>query len=198
MTDVVFHRDDARLGRFELRPVVPAEDAPRLHTWVTDPKSLFWLMQDADVADVEREYAQIATSGHHEAYLGLHDGKPGFLVEKYDPAHGELASRYQVKAGDVGMHFLTAPTEAPVHGFTRAVLETVMEFLFADPATRRVVVEPDVRNAAVHRLNATVGFRIEHEVALAAKKPYLNTSTRAQYRAAVSGVASSTTQEHYL
>ncbi len=57
MTDVVFHRDHARLGRFELRPVVPAEDALGLHTWVTDPKSLFWLMQDADVADVEREYA---------------------------------------------------------------------------------------------------------------------------------------------
>jgi RimJ/RimL family protein N-acetyltransferase len=182
VTDVVFHRDDARLGRFELRPVAPAEDALLLHAWVTDPKSLFWLMQDADVASVEREYGQIAASGHHEAYLGLHEGKPEFLVEKYDPARSELASRYQVKAGDVGMHFLTAPTDAPVHGFTRAVLVTVMEFLFADPATRRVVVEPDVRNAAVHRLNAAVGFRIEHKVALTAKTAYLSTCAREHYR----------------
>jgi RimJ/RimL family protein N-acetyltransferase len=182
VSDVVFHRDDARLGRFELRLVAPAEDAPLLHTWVTDPKSLFWLMQDADVAEVEREYAQIAASSPHEAYVGLHEGKPGFLVEKYDPARSELASCYQVEAGDVGMHFLTAPTDAPVHGFTRAVLVTVMEFLFADPATQRVVVEPDVRNTAVHRLNAAVGFRIEHEVALTAKTAYLSTCTREHYR----------------
>jgi RimJ/RimL family protein N-acetyltransferase len=180
--DEVFHRDDARLGRFELRPVAPAEDAPLLHAWVTHPKSLFWLMQDADVAEVEREYAQITASGHHEAYLGLYEGTPEFLVEKYDPARSELASRYQVKAGDVGMHFLTAPTGAPVHGLTRAVLVTAMEFLFADPDTRRVVVEPDVRNTAVHRLNAAVGFRIEHEVALAAKTAYLSTCSREHYR----------------
>ena len=182
MTDVVFHRDDARLGRFELRPVAPAEDAALLHMWVTHPKSLFWLMQAAEVAEVEREYAQITASGHHEAYLGLHEGKPEFLVEKYDPARSELASRYQVEAGDVGMHFLTAPTDVQVHGFTRAVLVTAMEFLFADPDTRRVVVEPDVRNIAVHRLNAAVGFRIEREVALAAKTAYLSTCTREDYR----------------
>ena len=182
MTDVVFLRDDARLGRFELRLVVPAEDALLLHAWVTDPKARFWLMQDADVATVEYEYAQITDSGHHEAYLGFHEAKPTFLVEKYDPARSELASHYQVDVGDVGMHFLTAPTDAPVHGFTRVVLVTVMEFLFADPATRRVVVEPDVRNTAVHRLNAAVGFRIEHEVTLAAKTAYLSTCTREHYR----------------
>jgi RimJ/RimL family protein N-acetyltransferase len=182
VTGEVFHRDDARLGRFELRPVAPAEDAVLLHAWVTHPKSLFWLMQDADVADIEREYAQIAASGHHEAYLGLHEGRPGFLVEKYDPARSELAGRYQAEAGDVGMHFLTAPTDMPVHGFTRAVLVTVMDFLFADPAARRIVVEPDVRNTAVHRLNAGVGFRIEHEVALTAKTACLSTCTREHYR----------------
>ncbi|HET9173428.1 MAG TPA: GNAT family N-acetyltransferase [Actinospica sp.] len=182
MTDIVYGRDDSRLGRFELRPVDPPKDAGLLHAWVTDPKSVFWLMQDADVADVEREYALIAASDHHEAYVGLHDGVPAFLVEKYDPARSDLAAHYEVRNGDVGMHFLTAPTEAPLHGFTRAVLATVMEFLFADPATWRVVVEPDVRNAAVRRLNASVGFRIEHEITLAEKTAYLSTCTREQNR----------------
>ena len=59
------------------------------------------------------------------------------------------------------MHFLCAPTDAPVHGFTRAVITTVMA-LAASPTrpTRRVVVEPDVRNTAVHALNAAVGFGV--------------------------------------
>jgi len=177
---------------FELRPVAPATDTPLLHEWLTHPKSVFWLMQDAQPSDVEHEYARIAASDHHAAYLGLYRGVPAFLVERYDPAHSELAGRYQAEAGDVGMHFLTAPTDAPVPGFTLAVLVTVMETLFADPATRRVVVEPDVRNTAVHRLNAAVGFVIEHEVALHGKTAYLSTCTRAQFRSAI---APSTTLE---
>lgn len=182
MNDVIFRRDDPRLGRFELRPVAPAQDAPLLHAWVTHPKSVFWLMQGADLQAVEDEYARIEASGHHEAYLGLHDGKPAFLVEKYDPAQSEIAGLYDERPGDVGMHFLTAPTEQPVHGFTLAVLVTVMELLFADPAIERVVVEPDIRNAAVHRLNAAVGFRVEHEISLADKTAHLSTCTRADYR----------------
>ena len=180
---IVFTREDPRLGRFQLRHVDPAGDASLLHQWLTDPKSVFWLMQDAQVADVEREYARIAASGHHEAYLGLHRGWPSFLVERYDPAHSELAGLYRAQAGDVGMHFLTAPTDRPTHGFTLAALVTIMEWLFADPATQRIVVEPDVRNAAVHRLNAAVGFRIERDLILHQKTAYLSTCTRAEYRA---------------
>ena len=189
-SEILFRRDDARLGRFELRRVVPAADAPLLHEWLTHPKSVFWLMQDAKLSDVEHEYARIAASEHHEAYLGLHGGRPAFLVERYDPAFSELAARYADEPGDVGMHFLTAPTDAPEHGFTLAVLVTIMEMLFADPATRRIVVEPDVRNTAVHRLNAAVGFEIEHDLRLHDKTAYLSTCTRAQYRA----TASSTTR----
>ena len=191
MTEILFRRDDARLGHFELRRVVPAADTPLLHTWLTHPKSVFWLMQDAQPSDVEHAYNRIAASEHYDAYLGLHRGERAFLVERYDPAHSELAGRYAAEPGDVGMHFLTAPTDAPEHGFTLAVLVTIMELLFADPATRRVVVEPDVRNTAVHRLNAAVGFEVEHELALHAKTAYLSTCTRAQYRALVP----STTQE---
>jgi RimJ/RimL family protein N-acetyltransferase len=160
----IFRRDDARLGCFELRRVPAVEDAPLLHEWLTHPKSVFWMMQDSQIPDVEAEYARIAASEHHEAYLGLHRGTPAFLVERYDPAHSGLAGRNGAEPGDVGMHFLTAPTNEPTnepeHGFTLAVLVTVMEMLFADRATRRVVVEPDVRNTAVHRLNAAVGFEI--------------------------------------
>ncbi|MGK5643545.1 GNAT family N-acetyltransferase, partial [Streptomyces sp. URMC 126] len=81
-------------------------------------------------------------------FLGLHDGRPAFLMERYCPAHVELVGVHEARPGDVGMHFLVAPTDTPLHGFTRAVIGTVMEMLFSDPATRRVVVEPDIRNTA--------------------------------------------------
>ncbi|MER6357324.1 GNAT family N-acetyltransferase [Streptomyces sp. NPDC001634] len=172
-------------GTFTLRPVDPVEDAEFLHGWVTHPKAAFWMMQEARPEDVERAYMEIAADEHHHALLGLYDGVPAFLMEKYDPAHRELVGLYEPEPGDVGMHFLVAPTDTPVHGFTRAVITAVMRHLFEDPATARVVVEPDVRNTAVHALNAAVGFVPEREIQKPEKTALLSFCTREQFQKAV-------------
>lgn len=109
-------------------------------------------------------------------------------MEYYDPAHRELVGLYEPRPGDVGMHFLVAPTDRPVHGFTRAVITTVMARLFDDPATSRVVVEPDVSNTAVHALNEAVGFVPEREIQKPEKRALLSFCTREQFVAAT-GVA---------
>ncbi|MGW5605495.1 GNAT family N-acetyltransferase [Streptomyces sp. NPDC003753] len=173
------------IGTFTLRPVDPRRDAELLHAWVTHPKAAFWMMQDATVGDVEHAYREIAADEHHHALLGLHDGAPAFLMERYDPAHRELVGLYEPEPGDVGMHFLVAPTDTPVHGFTRAVITAVMRHLFEDSATRRVVVEPDVRNTAVHALNVAVGFVPEREIEKPEKKALLSFCTRERFEKAV-------------
>lgn len=169
---------------FTLRPLDPLEDAELLLGWVTHPKAAFWMMQDAKLEDVERAYMEIAADEHQHAFLGLHDGVPVFLMERYDPAERELVGLYEPRPGDVGMHFLVAPADTPVHGFTRAVITAVMAHLFQDPATARVVVEPDVRNKAVHALNEAVGFVPEREVQKPEKKALLSFCTREQFAAA--------------
>ncbi|ALO93985.1 Putative acyltransferase [Streptomyces hygroscopicus subsp. limoneus] len=170
---------------FTFRPVDPLTDAELLHSWVTHPKAAFWMMQDARLEDVERAYMEIAADEHHHALLGLRDGTPAFLMEAYDPAHRELAGLYEARPGDVGMHFLTPATDTPEHGFTRAVITAVMARLFEDPAVRRVVVEPDVRNTAVHALNAAVGFVPEREIDKPEKRALLSFCTREQFEKAV-------------
>lgn len=181
---VEFTRFDPSLGEFTLRPVDPYADATLLHHWVTHPKAVFWLMQDADVARVAEEYRRIAAHPHHDAYLGHWRGRPAFLAERYDPARVELVGRYDARPGDVGMHFLCAPADAPVHGFTRAVITTVLAWLFADPSTERVVVEPDVRNTAVHALNAAVGFQVVGTITKPEKDALLSICTRAGFHRA--------------
>ncbi|MEU3858435.1 GNAT family N-acetyltransferase [Streptomyces sp. NPDC028722] len=170
---------------FTFRPVDPPKDAELLHSWVTHPKAVFWMMQDASEADVERAYAEIAADAHHHALLGLRDGVPAFLMEWYDPAHRELAGLYEPRPGDVGMHFLVPATGTPVHGFTRSVITAVLARLFEDPAVARVVVEPDVRNTAVHALNAAVGFVPEREIRKPEKKALLSFCTRERFERAV-------------
>ncbi|WP_017615992.1 GNAT family N-acetyltransferase [Nocardiopsis salina] len=179
----VFTREDPHLGRFTVRPVDPDTDVPMLHRWLTDPKSSFWLMTGASEEDVDRMFRATADSEHEHAYIGEWEGEPRFLAELYDPARSELKDAYTVRRGDVGMHFLVAPTDTPVSGFTRSVITTVMELAFADPATDRVVVEPDVRNGPVHELNAAMGFRVDRTVFLGEmdKDAYLSFCSREQF-----------------
>lgn len=161
------------------RPVDVDSDAEiaMLHRWVTHPKAQFWLMQDFDVEQVREEYRRIAEHPHHEAFLGFVEGKPAFLAERYDPGQVELAGLYEAQDGDVGMHFLCAPTDTPVHGFTRAVLTAVLEWIFSDPHALRVVVEPDIRNTAVHRLNAAAGFQVVGPITKPEKQALLSICT---------------------
>ncbi|MEV3928338.1 MULTISPECIES: GNAT family N-acetyltransferase [unclassified Streptomyces] len=174
------------LGTFTVRPMDPS-DAERVHAWVTHPRSAFWMMGDARLEDVEREYTAIAAHPHHDALIGLHEGRPAFLMERYDPTEVELKGLYEAEPGDIGMHFLVAPPEEPVHGFTLAVITTVMETLFADPRVRRVVVEPDVTNTAVHALNKAVGFEAIREITKPEKQALLSACTREQFEAATTG-----------
>ncbi|MFV8186889.1 GNAT family N-acetyltransferase [Streptomyces sp. AF1B] len=169
---------------FTFRPLDPLQDAELLHSWVTHPKAAFWMMQDARLQDVEREYMRIAAHEHHHAYLGLRGGEPAFLMERYDPRYVELVGLYEPRPGDVGMHFLTPETDTPVHGFTRSVITAVMAHLFADPAVSRVVVEPDVSNKVVHALNEAVGFVPEREIQKPEKRALLSFCTREQFLAA--------------
>ena len=180
----VFTRVDDRLGEFGIRPLDPDRDADLLHGWVTHPKAAFWLMQDANPAQVRDAYREIAEHPCHDAFLGLVHGRPAFLLERYDPARVELAGLYDAEPGDVGMHFLCAPADVAVPGFTRTVLGTVMAFLFADPAAQRVVVEPDLRNTAVQALNAAVGFQVVGPVVKPEKTALLSVCTRDDFRAA--------------
>ncbi|MGW3127745.1 GNAT family N-acetyltransferase [Streptomyces sp. NPDC001123] len=174
---------------FAFRVLDPLRDAELVHRWVTHPKAAYWMMQDARLEDVERAYMEIAADEHHHALLGLgEDGEPAFLMEYYDPVHRELVGLYEPEPGDVGMHFLTPATDRPVHGFTKAVITAVVARLFEDPATRRIVVEPDVGNKAVHALNEAVGFVPVREIQKPEKKALLSYCTRERFERAVAAV----------
>jgi len=164
--------------RVTLEPLDLDRDLGLLHRWVTHPRSVYWQMSDAGVADVEREYRLIEDNPHHDAWLGRVDGVPAFLAETYDPAHSELAGLPELAPGDLGMHVLVAPADTPVHGFTRAVFAAVLDHCFTEPGVRRVVVEPDVRNDRIRVMNLAFGFRELRTVTLSTKEAALSVLER--------------------
>ncbi|WP_326553144.1 GNAT family N-acetyltransferase [Micromonospora sp. NBC_01813] len=187
------------LGTMTIEPLDVTTTVGHLHAWITHPRSVFWGMPDADLDTVRREYERIADNPHHHAWLGRLDGEPLFLAETYEPAHSELANHYPVLPGDVGMHVLVAPpTGEPRHGTTSAVMHTVLAFIFAQPAHRRVVVEPDVRNEAIAAKNAEAGFVVERLIRLSDKQARLSFCTRAAFTASTSDPTDLVTPPEHL
>ncbi|MFB7887075.1 GNAT family N-acetyltransferase [Cellulosimicrobium cellulans] len=177
-----------------LDAVDPARDAALVQGWLAHPRSAFWQLGHLDVDGVRAYLAEVAADPHQDAWLGRVDGEPAFLVETYDPARVTLADVPAAVAllepGDVGMHLLVAPPAGPARsGFTSAVMGAVVRFCL-DPAGRggrRVVVEPDVRNAAIAAKNAAAGFRVLRELELPGKTAHLAVATRADLDASPLG-----------
>jgi len=181
LPEPTYRRFVAGLGALSLRPFDLTEDVTTLHSWVTQPYARYWGLLNASVADVHAEYLRISQSAHHRAFLGEHDGRPAFLMERYEPAHDAVGQVYDVAPGDIGMHVLVGPAVTPIAGFTAAVFETIMDSLFSDPLVDRVVVEPDVRNVKIQALNERMGFRKHSVVQLPDKQAWLSFCTRDQY-----------------
>ena len=142
---------------FTLRPLRLDDDVAIIQPWYQMDYAHFWNMQDMSVEATTDFYRDAATHGL-QAYLGFYEERPAFVLECYDPRRDPLGDCYPVQPGDIGMHFFVGPAERPIPHYTRDVLRTVMAFLFDASGARRVVVEPDVRNERVHRLNRLVGF----------------------------------------
>ena len=171
--------------KISIEPLDIVRDARLLHRWVTHPRARFWMMQDVTLDDVRREYGDIVADPHHDALLGYVDGRPAFLVETYDPLFSALADLPELRPGDLGMHVLIGPPEGEaLPGYTTQVFAAVLDHCFADPAVRRIVVEPDVDNAAIRVKNIDAGFVELREVPVPGKTAMLSVCTREDYERA--------------
>lgn len=139
-------------------PVVPAVDGPVIHAWATEHRGRFWGMGDCSVQDVVDIYAWLDASPHHAAWMVRHAGQPVALWQTYDPAHDPVGEGYEVRAGDVGMHLMVGPRRHGIADLPVRVGTLGLARLWADPAVRRVVAEPDARNRPAIRLLEEGGF----------------------------------------
>ncbi|GAA0579048.1 GNAT family N-acetyltransferase [Streptomyces crystallinus] len=161
-------------GTVRLRRLDPAGDADLVHSWVTQDRARFWGMRDADRAHVEETYAYVDSLPTHHAFLLLLDDEPVGLFQTYEPGADPLGECYEVRPGDVGIHILVAPAPGPARpGFTGALMRSLIRYVLSDPAVRRIVVEPDVRNVKSIERMVRSGFVLGEEVAKPEKRARL-------------------------
>lgn len=166
--------------RFTFRPLDPRRDLDLVHDWVTQPRARFWGMTNHTRDEVGEVYTFLDGLTTHHAYLVHRDDVPVAIFQTYDPAHDPVGETYDVQDGDIGCHLFVAPAGAPEPGFTGRLVAYLLTVVLADPAVRRLVVEPDVANAASLRRFERVGFSLGDVVELPGKTAQLAFVTRAE------------------
>lgn len=164
-----------------------ADTVGTLHAWLSHPGSAYWGMRHMAPEQISAFFRDWQSSPHRQVHMVRIDGLRVVLAVYYDPAAVELDGSYPHEPGDLGMHLLVAPSRTPVPGTTAAVIGAICETAFGPLGARRVVVEPDIRNTAVHRLNARAGFREGGAVELADKTALLSFCDVGDFRASEIG-----------
>jgi hypothetical protein len=147
----------------EYHPIDLDRDMPVVHGWLHQDYARHWGMQDQSLAQARAAYERLARQPDQDIRIGRLGGtlQPLCLLECYHPLLDVLAGHCDVKASDRGLHLLVAPpAQRPrtVPSLSWYLLHAAASHLFRDPTVQRVLVEPDIRNEAMHILCRRAGY----------------------------------------
>jgi RimJ/RimL family protein N-acetyltransferase len=165
--------DDLRLERFD-----PARDTELLHSWVVEERARFWMMGEHTLEEVREIYTWLDEQPTHHVWLVKRGDEPLALFQDYLPGVEEVGEHYDVREGDLGIHFMLADTTSRESGLTGAITAYVLGSMFSDPVVQRVVAEPDARNDKAVALVRRLGFELGPVVELSTKPAQLCFLTR--------------------
>ncbi|MEU6364995.1 GNAT family N-acetyltransferase [Streptomyces sp. NPDC046931] len=136
-------------GTVRILRLDPWADLDPVHAWVSEERASFWGMNGLSKRRVGEIYAHLDTLDTHHAFLLVKDGEPAALLQTYEPTADRVAECYTVEPGDIGVHLLLAPAGpgGPRHGWTSGLLTAVTAYVLTGLGRRRIVVDPDERNA---------------------------------------------------
>ncbi|MFJ2473411.1 GNAT family N-acetyltransferase [Streptomyces sp. NPDC087659] len=155
------------LGTVHVRRLDPARDADVVHSWVNEDRARFWGMGETSREEVRGIYEHLDSLTTHHAFLIVLGDEPVMLFQTYEPEADRVSECYEVEPGDIGVHLMMGPAKgSPRPGFTAAMLRVLVGHVLADDGVRRIVAEPDVRNAKAIDQLRRAGFELGPEIVL--------------------------------
>lgn len=177
------YQDQAIGKTISFRPVELERDLQMLHSWHQQPHVVpFWQLNislDAYRSHLERFLADT----HHTLCIGELDGEPMSYFESYWAESDVIGPYYEAAPYDQGVHLLIGPPSFLGRGYALPLLKALARMQFLQPETKRIVAEPDIRNAKMHHIFEKCGFRFQHEVQLPDKKAALMLCEREVFEA---------------
>ena len=181
----VFNKKIIGLGTIYLVPIELEKDVDFIYNWVKEPYAKHWGMLNFSKHQVFESYNKLENNPNHHTYIGILNDRPIFLMERYKASEDIIAKYYNARLNDYGMHILVAPLEKRIPKFTWSIFSTIMDYFFSLPYVERVVVEPDINNEKIHRLNRKAGFIYQKQIELPHKTACLAICSKKNYREAL-------------
>ncbi|TYP70618.1 GNAT family N-acetyltransferase [Paenibacillus methanolicus] len=175
----VYEEWHAGIGRtIGFRKVTLEADFERLHAWHREPHVVpFW--QLAIPADKYRAHLEAFLADSHQTlYIGMLDGEPMSYFESYWAERDVLAGAYEAEPGDQGIHLLIGPSAYLGKGYAAPLLQAMMRLQLREGGTRRLVAEPDARNAKMIHIFEQCGYAFQRHIELPDKTAALMIAAR--------------------
>ena len=155
------------------RPVELVRDLELVYGWMHQAHVIpFWKL-DLPYPAFRQHLERALEDPHQTLYLGLLEGVPVSYWECYWAADDMIGQHYPVHADDQGVHLLIGPPNYLGKGLALPLLNAVVRGLFTFAGTRRVVAEPDSRNAKMIHVFKRCGFEPQRLVDLPDKQALL-------------------------
>ncbi|WP_246312127.1 GNAT family N-acetyltransferase [Pseudaquabacterium terrae] len=167
-----------------IRVLDPGVDAAHLHDWFNRDYARFWGMQHKSLEEVRTRLIKMLQRSDRELLMGvrLSTGERLFMLECYRPESDALGRYYAVQPADRGFHLIVAPPRHErVPDLTYFVMLALSGYLFRDPAVRRIVAEPDIRNHKMLVRCAQAGYELGKALYLPHKTARLISLTRERF-----------------
>lgn len=145
------------IGRIQLRHVKIEDDLPIIYQWLNDLK-YNCTYKYYTLKDLYNEYEKLVHYSQRDIYMGLLDGEPIFLMDKFKSINDEISKQYTAKESDYGMRFLIAPTNEVIRGFSWHVLTSIVDFFFSYIGINRIVTYLNPTENNYKGLFEKVGF----------------------------------------
>ncbi len=150
----------ANATRVELRPVNVERDAEQVYAWSRRPHVReFWQDLGDNRVDVGEYLLAKIILEHLNPYIIVIDGTDAGYAELYDYNRDPVAQIFPGEDGDRGWHIFLGEERFLGTGHAMHAGHAILATLFEHENCRRVLCEPDERNARMLRFVQKLGHR---------------------------------------
>lgn len=157
-----------------------------LYQWIHEPTAKKFWQLDVTKEQFQCIYQTILKSPDGHSFIGLLDQQLICQIDLYRVQADDLGKHIRCQYDDCGMHLLMAPSQIPVPGLSRMVMETFLRYYFSFPQAECLYAEPDIHNHKACRLLERTGFVFMQNIMLSSKAASLYLITRKQFYATYS------------
>lgn len=142
------------------------KDVTLLHSWMNERHVVpFWQL-DISLADYKRHLQNFLEDDHQTLLIGEIDGVPVSYWESYWVKGDIIKNYYEFDEYDQGLHLLIGEKSYLGKGYIYPLLLSILKQKFEVRETKKVIVEPDIRNEKMIHVFKKCGFSPIKEVVL--------------------------------